>query len=187
VSLERRSAQTVMWKITEALVRLVAPILSFTAEEVWSYLPKVEGREASVHLALFPKPEVIAAERDETLMADWAELLRVRDEVLKSLEEARKDKRIGKALEAKVRIETGTETGALLARYASALKELLNVSEVELVSGERLTITTLPADGTKCERCWNYRTDTDQYGPWPVVCGRCREQLDMMGYGESRA
>jgi len=183
VSAERRSAQTVMWKITEALVRLVAPILSFTADEVWGYLPKVEGRAASVHLALFPKPEEIAAEQDEAVMADWAELLRVRDEVLKSLEEARKDKRIGKALEAKVMIETGADTSILLARYALALKELLNVSEVELVSGEGLAVTTLPADGVKCERCWNYRLDTNQYGPWPVVCGRCREQLDLMGYG----
>jgi len=86
-------------------------------------------------------------------------------------------------LEAKVRIETGAETSGLLARYASDLKELFNVSEVELASGEGLAVTTLPADGIKCERCWNYRLDTDQFGPWPVVCGRCREQLDLMGYG----
>ena len=164
VSVERRSAQTVIWKITEALVRLVAPILSFTAEEVWGYLPKTEEREASVHLAEFLRPEEIAGE-DKALLANWAALLRVRDEVLKSLEAARKDKRIGKALEAKVRIEADADTDALLKRYLSGLKELLNVSEVELAFGDELGVTTLPADGVKCERCWNYRTDTAQYGP----------------------
>ena len=116
VSVERRSAQTVIWKITEAVARLVAPILSFTAEEVWGYLPRTAEREASVHLAEFLKPEEIAGE-DKALLADWADLLRVRDEVLKSLEEARKDKRIGKALEAKVRIEADAEHG----RAAQAL------------------------------------------------------------------
>jgi isoleucyl-tRNA synthetase len=181
VSVERRSAQTVIWKITEALVRLVAPILSFTAEEVWGYLPQLAGREASVHLAEFLRPEEIAGE-DKALLANWAALLRVRDEVLKSLEEARKDKRIGKGLEAKVRIEADADTDALLKRYLSGLKELLNVSEVELAFGDKLVVTTLPADGVKCERCWNYRTDTAQYGSWPVVCGRCREALDLMGY-----
>ncbi len=181
VSVERRSAQTVIWKITEAVARLVAPILSFTAEEVWGYLPRTAEREASVHLAEFLKPEEIAGE-DKALLADWADLLRVRDEVLKSLEEARKDKRIGKALEAKVRIEADADTDALLKRYLSGLKELLNVSEVELAFGDKLGVTTLPADGIKCERCWNYRTDTAPYGDWPVVCGRCREALDLMGY-----
>ncbi len=185
-SVERRSAQTVIWKITEALARLVAPILSFTAEEVWGYLPQVEDREASVHLALFLKPEEIAAE-DKALLADWAELLHVRDEVLKSLEEARKEKLIGKGLEAKVRIRAGAETRALLERYTSGLKELLNVSEVELAQGETTAATTLPADGIKCERCWNYRTDTAQFGSWPTVCGRCRDALHQMGYGEEGA
>jgi len=210
VSLERRSAQTVMWKITEALVRLVAPILSFTAEEVWGYLPKTPQREASVHLALFLKPEEIEAERDEALMQDWRELLSIRDKVLLKLEQLRKDKRIGKSLEAKVLIGSEPKTGVLLAKYDSALKELFNVSQVEVgsvdpdhklyylknrqhvdahshVYGEPFVTHTVKlevedADGIKCERCWNYRTDTDQYGPWSVVCGRCREQLDLMGY-----
>jgi isoleucyl-tRNA synthetase len=210
VSVERRSAQTVIWKITEALVRLVAPILSFTAEEVWGYLPQVEGREASVHLAEFLKPEEIAGE-DKALLADWADLLRVRDEVLKSLEEARKDKRIGKALEAKVEVSAWGEPLALLIRYSDALKEFFNVSGVSVINTTtsdmppvygttregggygaaldsfaesigNLRVTVLPADGVKCERCWNYRTDTAPYGDWPVVCGRCREALDLMGY-----
>src|SRR6185312_4916068 len=181
-STERRSAQTVIWKITEALVRLVAPILAFTADEVWSYLPQIEGRQESIHLALFPNPDAITA-KDDALLAEWKTLLAIRDEALKSLEEARKDKRIGKALEAKVRIESTGEQAAILDKYAPALKELFNVSAVELALGsDELNAATLPADGEKCNRCWNYRTDTAQYGPWSNVCGRCAEALDHMGY-----
>ena len=98
----RRSAQTVLWKITEALVRLVAPILSFTADEVWEYLPAVEGREASVHLALFPAPEEVFSEDPAALLEEWRQFFAVRDEALRGLEEARQAKRIGKGLEARV-------------------------------------------------------------------------------------
>ncbi len=193
VSLERRSAQTVMWKITEALVRLVAPILSFTADEVWGYLPQVAGREASVHLAFFPDPDEIAA-KDAALVADWEHLLKVRDEVLKSLEEARKEKRIGKALEAKVLIQAPAAIYGLLSRYQPALKEFFNVSGVELAASgdESIVATTLPADGTKCERCWNYYSDhgpnrVQPFGPWPKVCGRCANALRLMGYEETES
>jgi isoleucyl-tRNA synthetase len=186
VSLERRSAQTVIWKITEALVRLVAPILTFTAEEAWSYLPHTAGREASVHLALFPKVDEIAA-KDPALLADWQKLLEVRNETFRSLEEARKEKRIGKALEAKVEMKCGFESHALLQRYFGALKELFNVSAVELLpaEGDSNSAVTLPAGGTKCDRCWNYYADDGpsrvrQFGPWPKVCGRCANALRQM-------
>ena len=101
----RRSAQTVLWQITEALVRLVAPILSFTADEVWEYLPHVEGREASVHLAQFPKAEDIFSQ-DPTQLSErwmgekWKQLFAVRDEVLRAVETERKLGKIGKGLEA---------------------------------------------------------------------------------------
>ncbi|GGH11830.1 isoleucine--tRNA ligase [Silvibacterium dinghuense] len=183
VSRERRSAQTVIWKITEALVRLVAPMLTFTADEVWSYLPKIEGRENSVHLALFLEPDQIAT-KDDALLADWGKLLELRDVALKALEEARKEKRIGKALEAKVELRgvyRGFESHTL-ARYAESLKELFNVSAVELIPGneEAVTATVLPADGAKCNRCWNYRNDTAAFGPWSDVCGRCAAALRQM-------
>jgi isoleucyl-tRNA synthetase len=180
-SVERRSAQTVIWKITEALVRLVAPILAFTADEVWSYLPRIEGREVSVHLVEFPKPEEVAA-KDESRLADWKTLLEIRDEALKKLEIERKAGRIGKALEAKIILTASGENLVLLHRYADSLKELLNVSQVELAEGGEFDATTLPAEGQKCSRCWNYRTDTAQYGPWSNVCGRCAEALNQMGY-----
>lgn len=184
-SVERRSAQTVIWKITEVLVRLVAPILTFTADEVWGYLPQVDGRETSVHLAEFPAPQELGS-RDEGLLEEWKKLLAIRDGVMVALESERKAGRIGKALEAKVRVAANGESSALLKKYAGALKEVFNVSAVELAEGDgNLMAETLPADGVKCERCWNYRTDTAQYGPWPNVCGRCAEALNGMGYGST--
>ncbi len=101
-SKERLSAQTALYKITDALVRLVAPILSYTADEVWGYMPVVEGRVGSVHLAEFPVAEDLAPDSSASLFSDWSRLLQWRSEVLKELEEARKEKLIGKALEAKV-------------------------------------------------------------------------------------
>jgi isoleucyl-tRNA synthetase len=206
-SIERRSAQTVIWRITEALVRLVAPILAFTADEVWSYLPPESGREPSVHLALFPKPKEIAG-NDEILLDDWEQLLVVREHVLKNIEGKRKEKQIGKALEAKVSIEfVGTSKNlSVLEKYrGSPLEELFNVSQVSLSparferepgsnlvhqapeEGLDLYIDVEIADGQKCERCWRYYADDGpqhvrQYGPWSNVCGRCAEALDQMGY-----
>jgi isoleucyl-tRNA synthetase len=180
----RRSAQTVLWMIAEALVRLVAPLLSFTADEIWRYLPPVSNRLPSVHLELFPKPESLAATIDAGLMSDWASLLAMRDEVLKSLEEARKAKLIGKALDAKLVLEAPESMRDLLARYQGSLKELLNVSQVEVVpgTGTQLVATTLPAEGTKCERCWNYSVHVGEDRRWPTVCERCSAALEQIGF-----
>jgi isoleucyl-tRNA synthetase len=206
----RRSAQTAIGRIAEALVRLTAPYLSFTAEEVWQYLPTVkgrepsvnhalsprlqypgpptkDGRESSVHLALFPRPEDLAPSSAAALLADWKQLLAVRDDVLKSLEEARKEKRIGKALEAKVRLGVPAGLEALLRKYESSLKELFNVSQVELMpaieqnGSGALQVTTLPADGAKCERCWNYSVHVGESRKWPTVCERCVAALEAIG------
>ncbi len=103
----RRSAQTALWRIAEALTRLIAPILSFTADEVWQLLPKVEGREASVHLALFPDLADIVPGNTTKLMEDWAQLLSVRGEVLASLEVDRKAGKVGKGLDASVQLLAG--------------------------------------------------------------------------------
>ncbi|MGB6302116.1 MAG: isoleucine--tRNA ligase [Acidobacteriaceae bacterium] len=207
----RRSAQTAIGRIAEALVLLTAPYLSFTAEEVWQYLPTTvksressvqqalhsrqhypgpptkSGREPSVHLALFPRPQDIAPESAAELLGDWKQLLAVRDDVLKSLEEARKEKRIGKALEAKVRLQVPAGLNPLLRKYESSLKELFNVSQVELVAASEpngsgtLRVTTLPADGAKCERCWNYSVHVGESHKWPTVCERCVAALEAIG------
>ncbi|HEX6496042.1 MAG TPA: isoleucine--tRNA ligase [Acidobacteriaceae bacterium] len=180
----RRAAQTVLWKITEALARLVAPILSFLADEVWHYLPADEKRDPSVHTTLFPAADELAPAGQEALLADWAQLLSIRDVALSSLEEARKQKRIGKALEAKLILELPAGSLKTAQRYESSLKELLNVSQVKLVSssGDEVRATTAAADGAKCARCWNYRTDIGVDSRWSTVCGRCASALNEIGF-----
>jgi len=185
-SKERLSAQTALYKITDALVRLVAPILSFTADEVWSYMPKVHGRPMSVHLAGFPELDemVPAGVRDAARVGRT--LLEYRAIALGPIEAKRQAKIIGKATEAKLLFSGTPEELEFLSRYELSLKEVTNVSQIELVPEGPTTqaAKVLLADGIKCERCWNYRTDTAPYGPWPVVCGRCANALDEMGYGD---
>jgi isoleucyl-tRNA synthetase len=180
-SASRRSAQTVLWRVTEALVRLVAPIMSFTADEVWEYLPKVEGREASVHLALFPKPEEIFSEDPAVLMDEWKQLFAVRDQALIVLEAERKAQRIGKGLEAELEITASGELLAMLQQHAAGLKEAINVSGVRVVPGGELQVTACAASGQKCARCWNFMPDVSNYGIWLDVCGRCQHALREMG------
>jgi isoleucyl-tRNA synthetase len=179
-SLERRSAQTVLWQITETLVRLVAPILSFTADEVWEYLPAVEGREKSVHLALFPKPEEVFSEGPMKLLEEWKQIFEVRDVALRVLEEARQAKHIGKGLEAELEIAASGDQLALLQRHAAGLKEIVNVSGVTVVEGSELQVTALPASGHKCARCWNFMPVVGNYGIWQNVCTRCQDALKEM-------
>ena len=180
-SRQRRSAQTVLWKITEALVRLMAPILSFTADEVWEYLPTVEGREASVHLSLFPAPAEVFPQDPVALLTEWKQIFAVRDAAMLVLEEARKEKRIGKGLEADVEIQASGELLELLRRHAAGLKEILNVSAVSVLEGPELSVAALPASGTKCNRCWNFMPEVSSYGAWEGVCTRCHGALTAMG------
>jgi isoleucyl-tRNA synthetase len=194
---ERRSAQTVLWTITEALVRLVAPILSFTADEVWEHLPAVEGREASVHLAQFPAPAEIFSEDPAPLLEEWKVLFEVRGHALLHLEVARQAKMIGKALEAEIDITPSSKKDPLLRKYASSLKEIINVSKVTLrdpLPGHRGEIMSLGANpvhsdclfepraatGHKCARCWNFMPEVSNYGIWQNVCTRCQESLKEM-------
>jgi isoleucyl-tRNA synthetase len=169
----RRSAQTVLWKITEALVRLVAPILSFTADEVWEYLPTVEGREASVHLALFPKPEEIFSEDPAEILVTWKRLLAIRDEVLGAIEIERKLGNIGKGSEVHIQIQVMSTEKLFLDQFPKeVLEEFFNVSEVEVIEGRR-AVSASRASGTKCNRCWRYTNDTSNFGIWQNVCTRC--------------
>jgi len=179
----RRSAQTAIWRITEALVRLIAPILSFTADEIWQYLPKVEGRPPSVHIALFPAPQELAPSAAAALLPEWQTLFAIRDEALKALEAERKAGRIGKALEAKVRLELPAAPYAIAEKYRASLKELCNVSQVEIAlahTGEAIVATPLPADGNKCERCWNYSKYVGVDSIMPTLCDRCLAALAEM-------
>ncbi|MDE1155723.1 MAG: isoleucine--tRNA ligase [Acidobacteriaceae bacterium] len=186
----RRSAQTAMWRIAEALTRLIAPILSFTAEEVWQYLPKVEGRPASVHLALFPDLAEIVPGDVSRLEAEWEKLFAVRALVNVELEALRNVKTIGKALEAsiKVLVSEGAEEAEVLRKYESALAEFFNVSQatVQVVGATKdqtsIVIEAQQADGTKCGRCWRVVPDVGTDARWVEVCSRCADALDAIGY-----
>jgi len=183
----RRSAQTATWRIGETLVRLLAPVLSFTADEVWQFLPRVEGRPESVHLSEFWDEAEIAAEpRDGTLKqlkSDWQALLKTREEVYNALESARQAKLIGSGLEAKVTLEAPESIYSVLEKHRELLRYVYIVSAVELrksVSGngaQGLKIEVTRAPGQKCERCWNYSTQVGEDGNYPTVCERCSAVL----------
>jgi isoleucyl-tRNA synthetase len=188
----RRSAQTAIWRIGEALVRLLAPIMTFTAEEVWGYLPKVAGRSESVHTALFPSAEEIlgdarnaATPGDEKTSNDWATLRSVRDEVLKALEEARNSKLIGTGLEAQVHLTAPDPIYSVLSRHADQLRYLFIVSAVTLAQGSgngtgSVHVEVKKADGSKCERCWNYSIHVGEDKTYPTVCERCSAVLKQL-------
>lgn len=186
----RRSAQTAIWRIGEALVRLLAPIMSFTAEEVWDYLPKSAGRAESVHLALFPSAEDILGEalslassaEGEVSGQDWTTLRSVRDEALKKLEEARNNKQIGTGLEAQVILSVPEPVFSVLARHADQLRYLFIVSAVTITQASGngtggVHVEVKKADGLKCERCWNYSTRVGEDKNYPTVCERCSAVL----------
>jgi isoleucyl-tRNA synthetase len=183
----RRSAQTAIWRIGEALVRVLAPIMSFTCEEIWPYLPKAAAREDSVHLAQFPATAEILggaaiAATDSKSDADWMTLRLVRDEVLKALEEARANKLIGTGLEAQVAIAASDPVYSVLQRYAGQLRYLFIVSAVTLAEGSGngtggVHIDVKKADGAKCDRCWNYSTRVGEDKNYPTVCERCSAVL----------
>jgi isoleucyl-tRNA synthetase len=178
----RRAAQTACYDIFQALARLMAPILTFTAEEAWRYAPG--PRSESVHLERFP--EVPLEWLDDTLKAEWDRLLEVRREVAKALETARAQKLIGSGLEARVRIESAPEdVPGLLAAKRALLPTLFIVSRVDLEGGggERvryesqdipgLVIGVDRAPGEKCERCWTRSEEVGRDPAHPTLCARC--------------
>jgi len=184
----RRSGQTAVWKITSALVRLAAPILVFTAEEIWKYLPRGRGEAESVHMALFPEEQELRTGIAAAKANTWELLGRVRGEVLKALEIARNEKKlINSGLEAKVLLNADLELKAKLKHYLLQLPGLFIVSQVELMnagSGDykseavpSLEVTVQRAEGKKCERCWNYSTHVGENGRYPTICERCSKAI----------
>lgn len=175
---ERRSAQTALYRMNMALVRLLAPILSFTCEEIWQHKDFGTGRAASVHMAEFPQPEDLSegiSDRQREQAAERELLLPVREQVLKALDTAREDKVIGSSLEAAVLLRAGTELYPLLERFADELPIWFIVSQVavEQGSGDELQIAVERARGDKCERCWKYKTDVGSNPEFPTACASC--------------
>jgi isoleucyl-tRNA synthetase len=189
-SAARRSAQTAIWRIVEAMTRLIAPILSFTADEVWEHLPAVAGRTASVHTALFPQVLEIVPGTVADVEADWEKLLEVRVAVMSQLEALRVDKTIGKGLDASVYVMAteGSEVGQVLSKYELALPEFFNVSQVTVqmiaasAQAAALAVEVSVASGAKCERCWRVVPDVGEDSRWPVVCLRCAGALEDIGF-----
>jgi isoleucyl-tRNA synthetase len=183
----RRSAQTAVWKISAALVRLAAPILVFTSEEIWKYLPKDQGEPESIHISLFPAENELRTGIAPATVTTWELLGKVRSEVLKALEAARNEKKINSGLEAKVLLNAEPGLKDKLQQYAASLPGLFIVSQVafpdtaaadyrsEAIPG--LQVTVQKADGKKCERCWNYSTRVGENPRYPTVCERCTEAL----------
>ncbi len=186
---KRRSAQTAIYIILNSLARLSAPVLSFTADEVWRYTPG--EKTESVHLTTFPKAEFM----DGAIEEKWDRLLLLRDDILKALEIPRKDKFIGSSLEAGVGIYAEEGTREFIAENLELLKTLAIVSHIELldespenarygfksadIPGVILAVTKAP--GEKCERCWNYRTTVGVNPDYPSICDRCIENLKHWG------
>jgi len=189
-STRRRAAQTAICCIAEALVRAVAPLLPFTAEEVWTNLPSLQAREKSVHLSKFFAAQELRAKVPEEFLPrleKWPTLMAVRDVVLKALEVARQDKFIGGSLEARVCLAAEGDLRSLLEEHLQALPSIFIVSQVELCAGSlpQAPDTDLPglkvkiekARGLKCERCWNYSEHVGEDSRYATVCERCSGAL----------
>ena len=179
----RRGSQTVLFDVLVALAKLIAPILSFTAEEIWQSIPERQRETDSVHLTQFPKAD--PRYRDTELEKRWEQLLDVRSKVQAELENKRREKLIGAPLEAKVLIDANPEKYDLLKRYEQDedLPGLFIVSQVELKKVTHLPhypdfeVKVVKAEGVKCSRCWRYQTSVGANAAHPELCDRCVEAI----------
>ncbi|MGY8905529.1 MAG: isoleucine--tRNA ligase [Burkholderiales bacterium] len=175
-SLARRSAQTALWHITQAMLRWMAPFLSFTAEEAW----QVAGTSESIFLETYAK--LPAA--DEALLAKWSRIRALRDAVNKDIEALREKGQVGSSLQATVRLALAADDHALLASLGPDLKFVFITSAIELLTADAIQISVSASNDIKCERCWHYRADIGQDLAHPAICGRCTSNL--FGAGEPR-
>ncbi|MBN8488167.1 MAG: isoleucine--tRNA ligase [Burkholderiales bacterium] len=179
-SLARRSAQTALWQITHAMLRWMAPFLSFTAEEAWPVLAGASSR-GSVFFETFWK----FTTPDEALLAKWARIREIRDTAIKEIEALRAAGQVGASLQATLRITAGADDAALLRSLGEDLKFVTITSAVTVVDGDELQVTVTPSAAAKCERCWHYRDDVGADAAHATLCGRCVSNLH--GAGEARS
>ncbi|WP_313295229.1 isoleucine--tRNA ligase [Diaphorobacter sp.] len=173
----RRSAQTALYQITHAMLRWMAPFLSFTAEEAW----KTFGTSETIFLETYG---TIAA-GDDALSAKWERIRAIRDVVNKEIEAVRASGAVGSSLQADIVLSAAPEDYALLSTLGEDLKFALIVSRVELKAGDALAVEVKPSADTKCDRCWHYQPDVGQNAEHPTLCGRCVSNL--YGTGETRS
>jgi len=170
----RRAAQTAIYKILVSLVKIIAPILSATAEEMWLHL-KGLVEEESVFLSEFPEEE--RSWENVEVERIWERILEIRDGVNKKIEEKRNEKLIGHSLDAMVKLYLGDQDYEILLPLREELKDIFIVSELTIRRGDSLEIEVEKARGRKCERCWHYSADTGNYGRYENICKRCADIL----------
>lgn len=175
-SLARRSAQTALHQITQALLRWMAPFLSFTAEEAW----KIVGNSDTIFLEKFTD----LPEGDDALLTKWTRIREIRDVVNKDIETVRGEGKVGASLQAEITVAAQHEDLALLQTLADDLKFVFITSGAQPVAGDELAVTVTPSEHAKCERCWHYRADVGANPEHPSLCGRCDSNLH--GSGEVR-
>ncbi|SDD92304.1 Isoleucyl-tRNA synthetase [Variovorax sp. CF079] len=173
----RRSAQTALWHITQAMLRWMAPFLSFTAEEAWKFV----GNGESIFTQVFSD----LGTPDEALLARWSRIREIRDSVNKEIETVRAAGQVGSSLQANVKLVAPAEDHALLASLGDDLKFVFITSAVELAAGDNLSAQVTASSATKCERCWHWRDDVGHDPAHPAICGRCTSNL--YGAGEARS
>jgi isoleucyl-tRNA synthetase len=174
----RRSTQTALWHITQAMLRWMAPFLSFTSEEAWKLFGKSET--GTIFTETYWQFEAI----DEALIAKYQRICAIRNDANKVIEAQRADGKVGSSLQAEVTLTATPEDHALLASLGDDLKFIFITSAIELIAGSAQSITANPSKHSKCERCWHYREDVGQDAAHPSICGRCVSNL--FGEGEKR-
>jgi isoleucyl-tRNA synthetase len=175
----RRSAQTALWHLTNAMLRWMAPFLSFTAEEAWQVF--APGRSASIFVETYTDTE---AWTDTALLARWSRIREIRDYANKQIEAVRAAGQLGSSLQATIAITADASDHALLAALGDGLKFVTITSEATLAQGSELAVTVAPSSAPKCERCWHYRDDVGHDAAHPTICARCTSNL--YGDGEVR-
>jgi isoleucyl-tRNA synthetase len=175
-SLARRSAQTVLYRITHGMLRLMAPFLSFTAEEAWQTF----GSSESIFIETFSD----LGKPDDALLAKWARIREIRDQVNKDIETLRADGKVGASLQACVTLQAAPADHALLASLGHDLKFVFITSQLVLEAGDSLLAKVSVSEDVKCERCWHYAPDVGVNPAHPTLCGRCDSNLH--GEGEKR-
>ena len=183
-SLARRSAQTALWHITQAMLRWMAPFLSFTAEEAWAVLGAAGKTPALSHESIFLDTYVPMDAPDAALLAKWSRIRELRDAANKDIENLRAEGKVGSSLQANVELTVGPEDHALLASLGDDLKFVFITSAIDFIAGDALSIRAKPSNAIKCERCWHYRDDVGVDAAHPTLCGRCTSNL--YGAGEIR-
>jgi isoleucyl-tRNA synthetase len=189
-SVARKSAQTVLHMTLDAIARLMAPILPFTSDEIWQYMPTRDSKESNIHLARLP--EVNTDFKDDALADRWEFMLKIRGEATKALEAARGQKLIGHPLDAAVTISLTGDAYDKLQPFAAELRSILIVSRASLVKDEALEnafrsdeiegllIGVTAAPGDKCERCWVHDTTVGSHSEQPTICQRCKDALEQI-------